>query len=92
MPWADLALELGFGELAAALRTCSASEWRQAAAVRSPSTHSDGLMNATASDVGQKVAPVQGVSAKEYHGHINNWFNSSVSPLLGKIRREALIM
>mmetsp|Transcript_112624 Transcript_112624/g.357932 ORF Transcript_112624/g.357932 Transcript_112624/m.357932 type:complete len:637 (-) Transcript_112624:183-2093(-) len=89
-PWADLALELGFGELAAALRTCSASEWRQAAAVRSP-THRDELMKATVSDVGQKVAPVQGVSAKDYHGHINHWFNSSVSPLLGKIRLEALI-
>jgi len=90
-PWVDLALELGFGELAAALQTCSASEWRRAAAVGSPSKHSGVLMNATASDVGQKVAPVQGVSAKDYHGHINHWFNSSVSPLLGKIRLEALI-
>jgi len=81
-PWADLAQELGFAELAGALRTCNASEWREAAAMHTI---------CSIKNVEQKQEPMRGVSAKEYHHHINNWFNSSVSPLLGKIRRDSVI-
>mmetsp|Transcript_40280 Transcript_40280/g.115117 ORF Transcript_40280/g.115117 Transcript_40280/m.115117 type:complete len:118 (+) Transcript_40280:2-355(+) len=80
VPWVELARELGFSKLAASLGSCRPREWREN---RMRST-------ALAPDASRlEEQQLHGVSAREFHACINDWFDTEVNPLLIALRMKA---
>lgn len=98
-PWVNLAKELGFPELAAALASCRPAQWREEAAQAiSPQAGAqpgDGatlpvLLGSRPTEHASK-ASVMGVHTAPYQLRINEWFDQSVSPVLYKLQGTAVI-
>lgn len=74
-PLVDLAYELGFADLADELKQCKPWEWRHTM-----------LPTLLRTRLGRRAS--MSVSASRYQNEINAWFNTDVSPILKRMRRN----
>lgn len=80
-PWVTLAAELQFHELAAALDTCRADEWRK---VAMPAEFAS--REAAEASTHRAIS----VSASKYQEQISMWFDEKVAPVLHRLRADAV--
>lgn len=79
-PIVDLAEDLGLLELASTLKTCKPMEWRMSAS-------DEQVTEGIPMRLRQRCLSI---SMDRYQDHINNWFRDSVTPILQRLRRNAV--